>query len=59
MDDTLPWTFLDFLQALFMTIGSVLFVAIIFPWVLIAILPVCCNLNAPAAPARPGINENS
>ena len=40
MDDTLPWTFFDYLQCLFLTIGSVILVACINPWVIVAILPV-------------------
>eukprot|EP01134_Creolimax_fragrantissima_P003514 CFRG3514T1 len=39
MDDILPFTFYDFLQALFMVVGIVLMVVVIVPWVLLAIVP--------------------
>eukprot|EP00047_Mylnosiga_fluctuans_P006637 m.248138 g.248138 ORF g.248138 m.248138 type:complete len:1461 (-) comp15641_c0_seq1:176-4558(-) len=40
IDDTLPWTLLDFVSLAFMVLGVFLLVAVIDPWIFILLLPV-------------------
>jgi ATP-binding cassette, subfamily C (CFTR/MRP), member 4 len=45
IDDSLPWTLLDFLQLLLMIIGIALLVSIVNPWLFLLTLPlVGCSL---------------
>mmetsp|Transcript_9299 Transcript_9299/g.18968 ORF Transcript_9299/g.18968 Transcript_9299/m.18968 type:complete len:1308 (-) Transcript_9299:270-4193(-) len=43
MDYLLPLTAADFLQAAFIAIGALLFIAVIFPWFLVAVMPIALS----------------